>query len=113
MKLVAFVGNAVKRMFVTVPPVDGSLAAKVVAGTVILFLPPGLFCGATELLTGTGGCSMPKLAFVIAVAATVTGSEPFGVPSLPAAVPMFSPVLTQPLGRIEVVEVVLVEITTV
>ncbi len=96
--LVALLGNAVILILSTVPP-DISIPPNVDAGTVALVVPPGLFKIGAVVVFAVGGCSIPKFTSVTFAKATVTGTIEFGVPSLPAAVPTFSPVATQPAGK--------------
>ena len=85
------------RILVTVP--SGSLLNVVLvnalAGTVALLVPPGLVSVAIPL-PAVGSRSIPKLALATPVVVVVTLNMLLASPSLPAPVPTYSPVLTQP-----------------
>ena len=89
------------RIPVTIP--SGSLLNVVLvnalAGIVALLVPPGLVSVAVPL-PAVGSCSIPKLALAIPVVVAVTLNILLAVPSLPAPAPTYSPVLTQPDGRV-------------
>ena len=99
--LVSLDGKLVMRIEVTVP--SGSLLGVVLvnalAGTVALLLPPGLANVAVPL-PAVGSCSIPKLALSTPVDVVVTLNMLLAVPSLPDPVPICSPELTQPVGRV-------------
>ncbi len=64
-----------------------------------LVVPPGLDIAVVVVLLVLGSCSIPSFALVILSATAPKGKMPFTVPSLPAAAPENSPVLTQFAGN--------------
>ena len=76
---------------------SGSVAVSV--GTVTCAVPAGFSCDADATLFAVGVRSTPKFALATDEVTTATARLPLTVPSLPAPVPMFSPVLTHPDGR--------------
>ena len=76
---------------------SGSVPLRV--GTDSLNVPPVLGIPVEVTALAVGRWSMPKLALLTSVAPTATARMPLTVPSLPAPLPRYSPVFTQPAGR--------------
>ena len=78
----------------------GVVLVNVLALTVTCVVPPGLVPAFCVPLPAVGPTAIPKFAFVTALFNMAIGSIPLGEPSFPAAVPIFSPVLTHVAGKV-------------